>query len=100
MVGLAEGDPNPWEVTCDALKGFPKINWMDVAWKIHSAKKGRTTKTNPLPPFITSSLLSTAASRLGYGTGRTKKMIQTMYEKGWITYIRTDSTAISKDAQK
>jgi len=23
-----------------------------------------------------------------------------MYEKGWITYIRTDSTAISKDAQK
>lgn len=99
MIGMVEGDPTPWEVVCSPMPGFPKVNWMEVDWKVSSVKKGEVTKTNPPPPFITSSLLSTAASRLGYGTGRTKKMIQQMYEKGWITYIRTDSTAISKDAQ-
>ena len=100
MTGMTEGDPSPWEVICESLSGFPKINWQKVQWKVSNVSKGKPTNNNPPPPFITSSLLSTAANRLGYGTGRSKKMIQSMYEKGWITYIRTDSTSISKDAQK
>lgn len=102
MVGSIkhEEESGQWEVVCDSLKSFPKMNWMNVQWKVSSVKKGKAITIQPPPPFITSSLLSSASSRLGYGTGRTKKMIQTMYEKGWITYIRTDSTTISKDAQK
>lgn len=100
MVGVAEGDESPWEVVCEGLKEFPTNNWMDADWTVVGVKKGSATKSQPPPPFITSSLLSASASRLRYGTGRTKKMIQSMYEKGWITYIRTDSTALSKDAQR
>lgn len=52
-------------------------------------------KRNPLPPFTTSTLAQTSGRFLGFSTKRTMRLAQNLYEKGLITYHRTDSTALS-----
>ena len=53
---------------------------------------------NPSPPFITSSMQQEASSKYGYNVKKTMSIAQKLYEKGLITYMRTDSTNLSKDA--
>ncbi len=55
-------------------------------------------KKNPLPPFITSTLQQTAWQKLKFPAKFTMKLAQNLYEKGFITYHRTDSFNISKKA--
>lgn len=57
----------------------------------------KETKKNPDMPFITSSLQQDAYSKLGFGIKHTMKIAQELYEQGFITYMRTDSYAISED---
>lgn len=64
---------------------------------VRSIEKKRTT-SRPPPPFITSTLQQSAASRLSLGAKRTMQLAQTLYEQGHITYMRTDSTALSGEA--
>ncbi len=53
-------------------------------------------KRSPLPPFTTSTLLQEASNRLGFSVKRTTSLAQKLYEAGFITYIRTDSTNLSE----
>lgn len=55
-------------------------------------------KKNPPPPFITSTLQQTSSQRLGFSAKKTMLMAQRLYEKGLITYMRTDSVSLSKEA--
>lgn len=55
-------------------------------------------RKNPLPPFITSTLQQTAAQRLGFSSKKTMFLAQNLYENGHITYMRTDSVNLSKEA--
>ncbi|HIQ30689.1 MAG TPA: reverse gyrase [Aquifex aeolicus] len=49
----------------------------------------------PPPPFTTDMLLKEASERLRFGAGRTMKLAQDLFERGFITYHRTDSTRVS-----
>lgn len=54
-------------------------------------------KRSPKPPFTTSTLQQAASSRLGFSPSKTMVLAQHLYEDGQISYIRTDSTNLSKD---
>ncbi len=66
-------------------------------WSITDIKETEV-KRSPRPPFITSTLQQAASSRLGFAPSRTMATAQRLYEAGHITYMRTDSTNLSKVA--
>ncbi len=73
---------------------------------IESIKKG-TKKRNPYPPYITSTLQQDSSRKIGFTTKKTMIVAQQLYEgisikgegtQGLITYMRTDSTRLSKES--
>ena len=60
----------------------------------------KETKQAPPPPFITSTLQQNAVYRLGFSSRRTMYAAQRLYEKGLITYHRTDSFHLAQQAIK
>ena len=73
-----------------------EINAM-AQFKIADIKE-KPTSTKPTAPYITSTLQQAASTRLGFGVKKTMMLAQRLYEAGYITYMRTDSTNLSKDA--
>ena len=60
----------------------------------------KQTQVRPHAPLITSTLQQAASVRLGFGVKKTMTLAQKLYEAGFITYMRTDSVNLSKDAIK
>lgn len=54
--------------------------------------------TRPYPPFTTSTLQQEASRKLSFSARRTMQVAQVLYENGFITYMRTDSTSLSDEA--
>lgn len=55
-------------------------------------------QTHPYPPFITSTLQQEASRKLGWAARQTMRTAQSLYENGYITYMRTDSVNLSDQA--
>ena len=66
-------------------------------WHI-SKIESKPTSSSAAPPFTTSTLQQDASRRFGYSPKRTMVVAQKLYEQGFITYMRTDSTNLSKEA--
>lgn len=67
-------------------------------WSV-TDKKVSEVSTSPRAPFTTSTLQQAASTRLGFAPSRTMRAAQKLYEAGLITYMRTDSTSLSVQAQ-
>jgi DNA topoisomerase-1 len=61
--------------------------------KVDAKEKNR----NPLPPLTTSKLQQAAAGRFGFPVAKTMRAAQSLYEAGFITYMRTDSTRLAPE---
>ena len=66
-------------------------------WKVNSVEEIRVNRA-PRAPFTTSTLQQAASTRLGLSPANTMRIAQKLYEKGLITYMRTDSTNLSSQA--
>ena len=66
-------------------------------WTVSDIKEKPRT-SNPKPPFTTSTLQQEAARKLRSSARQTMSTAQKLYENGFITYMRTDSTHLSDEA--
>ena len=66
-------------------------------WQVLDVEESEA-KRSPKAPFITSTIQQAASSRLGFSPSRTMGLAQKLYEAGHISYMRTDSTNLSKTA--
>ncbi|HWO07806.1 MAG TPA: type I DNA topoisomerase [Candidatus Paceibacterota bacterium] len=66
-------------------------------WMVVSVEEAEQSRT-PRAPFTTSTLQQVASTRLGFAPSRTMRAAQKLYESGFITYMRTDSTNLAKEA--
>jgi DNA topoisomerase-1 len=55
-------------------------------------------RRSPSAPFMTSTLQQEAGRKLRFSSKRAMQVAQRLYEEGWITYMRTDSTTLSSQA--
>ena len=70
---------------------------IDAIFQVSSIEKKPATKS-PAAPFTTSTLQQEASRKLGFSVSRTMQNAQRLYEAGLITYMRTDSVNLSKQA--
>ncbi|MBT4760845.1 MAG: type I DNA topoisomerase [Bdellovibrionaceae bacterium] len=76
----------------DMIKKLEKEKWQV------SKVDEKPVSRKPSPPFITSTLQQEANRKLGLSSRETMGVAQKLYERGFITYMRTDSTNLSKQA--
>lgn len=101
--GMFSHSKSTFELTCelepntkdesDRILGVAKKE----SWEIVDVTQAEA-KRAPKAPFTTSTLQQAASSRLGFAPKRAMSAAQKLYEKGYITYMRTDSTNISSVA--
>jgi len=69
----------------------------DTDFAVRSVEE-KPYRRSPYAPFMTSTLQQEAGRKLRYGSQRTMSIAQRLYENGYITYMRTDSTTLSETA--
>ncbi|UUY06851.1 type I DNA topoisomerase [Pseudomonas sp. J452] len=106
-LGTAKAATVRFEVVREKGEAFKPVNEaqaMAALEKLKSSaysiakREDRPTSSKPSAPYITSTLQQAASNRLGFGVKKTMMMAQRLYEAGYITYMRTDSTNLSADA--
>ena len=106
-LGTAKNAKVRFEVVRESGAAFKPVNEAQAMAALDKLKassysvvkrEDRPTSSKPSAPFITSTLQQAASNRLGFGVKKTMMMAQRLYEAGYITYMRTDSTNLSNDA--
>jgi DNA topoisomerase-1 len=68
-----------------------------AVWQVQGVEEKQST-SKPQPPFITSTLQQAGNRKLGLSTRDVMRVAQSLYEQGFITYMRTDSPSLSQEA--
>ncbi len=98
-----ESDALKGIIKAEASKRFPEekeaLKFLELCNLAHYDISSVTVKPgtrSPAPPFTTSTLQQEAYRKLGFSVSQTMAVAQKLYEAGKITYMRTDSTNLSK----
>ncbi|GAA5189006.1 type I DNA topoisomerase [Ferrimonas gelatinilytica] len=94
-VAKYQGSALKLENKAQADKALAALN---AASYVISNREDKPSSSRPSAPYITSTLQQAASTRLGFGVKKTMTLAQRLYEAGHITYMRTDSTNLSKEA--
>src|SRR5690606_7230909 len=92
------------KLTSKGTKQLPQAEAEALAAKLPqvdfkvAAVERKANRRSPAPPFMTSTLQQEAGRKLRFSSQRTMRAAQTLYEAGYITYMRTDSTTLSDTA--
>ena len=70
---------------------------LDSSFEVQSVEE-KAYRRSPYPPFRTSTLQQEAGRKLRFSSSRTMSVAQRLYENGYITYMRTDSTSLAESA--
>lgn len=81
-----------------AEESAPIVDDLKNAKYVVAGVETSTLKRSPYPPFTTSVLQQAAANLMGWSSKKTMSMAQALYERGYITYHRTDSTNLAAEA--
>ncbi len=109
VAGGRDFDPATGRVAAGARGGDPVVHLhqdeaealverlRDVGYQVASVESKAFTE-RPKAPFTTSTLQQEAGRKLRFSAGRTMRVAQGLYERGYVTYVRTDSTNLSDQA--
>jgi DNA topoisomerase I len=109
VAGGRDFDPATGQVAPGARGGDPVVHLhqaeaealverlRDVGYEVASVESKAFTE-RPKAPFTTSTLQQEAGRKLRFSAGRTMRVAQGLYERGYVTYVRTDSTNLSDQA--
>jgi DNA topoisomerase-1 len=78
-------------------RGLMDALWAHLPWTV-TAVDEKPGVERPAPPFTTSTLTQEASRKLGFSTERTMQAAQRLFQDGYISYHRTDSTTLSEKA--
>jgi DNA topoisomerase I len=84
------------QLTEDDVRGLAQA-LAGAAFRVASVEEKPYTR-RPAPPFMTSTLQQEASRKLRLSSQQTMRVAQRLYENGYITYMRTDSTTLSESA--
>ncbi len=94
----ADGQPKPGTLVLDQAQATGLAEGLlDSRFEVRSVEE-KPYKRSPYPPFRTSTLQQEAARKLRFSSSRTMSVAQRLYENGYITYMRTDSTSLADSA--
>ena len=85
-------------VILDEAKATALAKGLDGAEMTVASVEQKPYTRRPYAPFMTSTLQQEAGRKLRFNTDRTMRIAQRLYENGYITYMRTDSTTLSESA--
>ena len=69
----------------------------NATWRVSQVEEKEQSRS-PAPPFTTSTLQQESSRKLGLSARDTMRVAQSLYENGYITYMRTDSVNLSSEA--
>jgi DNA topoisomerase-1 len=92
-----KGNPITFKTEEDAMKVIEDIHMKSKSNKWIFGVTENESKIYSPPPYNTLSILQDCSNILKIKPENTMKMLQKMYESGWITYHRTDSVALSTE---
>jgi DNA topoisomerase I len=92
-------DPNSFLLMDEASAQQLAARLKNATFRVTSIEV-KPFRERPKPPFTTSTLQQDANRKLGFTARKTMQVAQSLYENGYITYMRTDSTSLAQEAVK
>jgi DNA topoisomerase I len=94
----ANGKPRANVVVVDQARAEQLVERLRPATFTVRSVDEKDYRSSPKPPFMTSTLQQEGGRKLRLGSNQVMRVAQGLYERGYITYMRTDSTALSDTA--